>query len=332
MILLDFLQPGAIFVRNGGGTWDSGAYHTSSSTRAATGTKDFAYTESATKVHSSLDPKRINSKPVGKLESRDNDEHPNSTPVLVAFDVTGSNIDRAREFQKKLPTLMELLQKYITDPQVAVAANDDYNYCGTDSIQISEFESDIRVDEHIRNIWLVGLGGGNRGESYDLLLYAAGRKIATDSMEKRDKKGYFFMYADEPIFEQVKASEVLAIYGDRIEADIPIAEMIEEVRRNWNLFVIWPTRGYDFALEQYRKLFAPEEVVESQDPNLLCELIASLVGLYENKATAASVVTDLVAVGAKDADARKVSTALAKYANTATSTLATSGAGKAARL
>lgn len=313
----------------GGGRWDSGAYHSSATTRKLSGVDDFAYTKHATSVHDNLDPKRINTKPFGKLESRDSDDHPNSNPVLVCFDVTGSNHTRAVDFQKSLPNLMDLLNKYITDPQVAVAANDDYNSVGTNSIQISDFESDNRVDDHIRNIFLTGQGGGNDGESYDLLLYAAARKVVLDSVEKRGKKGYMFMYADEPIFPHVSKSQVEQVFGDKVEKDIPIAEIIEEARRNFTIFMIWPkTSSYRHAYEQYVKLFGDEFVLESQHPNLLCELIASTVALYEEK-DADTVITDLVAVGVSDSDAK----ALVKHVGAATaSSLATSGAGKAARL
>jgi hypothetical protein len=313
----------------GGGSWDTGAYHTSTSTRKATGVADFAYTKTATKAHSNLDPLRINSKPFGKLESRDSDDHPLSNPVLVCFDVTGSNRERAVDAQKRLPNLMELLNKYLTDPQVAVAANDDYDYAGLNSIQISDFESDNRVDDHIRNIYLVGLGGGNDGESYDLLLYAAARKVVLDSVEKRGKKGYMFLYADEPIFDHVKKSQVKAIFGDTLERDIPIAEIIEEARRNFNIFVVWPDGGYLHAREKYVKLFGEDSVLTSQHPNLLCELIASTIGLYEDKATPLSVVTDLVAIGVGDREAKALTKSLGHVAGTS---LASSGAGKAARL
>ena len=311
----------------GGGSWDSGTYHSTKSTRAASGVADFAYTQSATNVHANLDPKRINKKPFGKLESRDSADHPESHAVLVCFDVTGSNIDRAVDVQKKLPTLMELLAKYIADPQVAVAANDDYTVVGTNSIQISDFESDIRVDEHIRNIWLVGNGGGNNGESYDLLLYAAARKMVLDSVEKRSKKGYMFLYADELVFPNVLKGEVHDVFGDKLESDIPTVEIIEEAQRNFHIFVIWPRGGEDRAHEQYKKLFGEENVLVSQHPNLLCELIASTVALYENK-PADVVVNDLIAIGVGDADAK----ALVKRAAHSASTLATSGGDKAARL
>jgi hypothetical protein len=224
---------------------------------------------------------------------------------------------------------MDLLNKYLTDPQVAVGANDDYSYAGANSVQISDFESDNRVDDHIRNIFLVGLGGGNDGESYDLLLYAAARKVVLDSVEKRVKKGYLFMYADEPIFDHVNKDEVKAIFGDTIEKNIPIAEIIEEARRNFNIFLIWPDGGYRHAREQYVKLFGDESVLTSQHPNLLCELIASTIGLYEDKVTPASAVKDLVAIGVGDNEAKAL---VKSRGHLAGASLATSGAGKAARL
>ena len=297
---------------------------------------DFAYTATATTVHPNLEPKRINAKPFGKLESRDSADHPNSLPVLVGFDTTGSNSARAVDAQAKLPTLMNLLNKYLDDPQVAVAANDDFQAqvqsrgAHDGALQISDFESDNRVDEHIRNVWLTNNGGGNGGESYDLMLYAAARKTVLDSVEKRGKKGYFFMYADEPIFPNVVKSEVLAVFGDVIEKDIPVEEIIEEARRNFNVFAIWPHGGYDSAKEQYLKLFGKESVLILENPNLICELIVSVVGLYEEKAAPADIVTDLVAVGVSKSDAHALVKLTEHHANTAS--LATSGAGKAARL
>lgn len=279
-------------------------------------------------MHDNLNPARINSKPFGKLESRDSTEHPQSNPVLISFDVTGSNYTRAVVAQQKLPALMDLLQKYLTDPQVAVAANDDFNSVGRSSVQISDFESDNRVDEHIRNIWLTREGGGNDGESYDLILYAAARKVVLDSLERRGKKGYLFLYADEPIFEQVSRAEVENVFGDTLEKDIPIEEIIEEARRNFNVFVLWPEKGYRHAREQYVKLFGEDSVITLQSPELLCELVASTIGLYEDKATPDSVVTDLVAVGVSKENALTIQRNLGKVETD----LIPSGGSKAKRL
>ena len=341
----------------GSGRYDDSVYTSSTASRRATGTPDFAYTATAAatkSIHATLDPKRINSKPFGKLESRDSTEHPESNAVLFCFDVTGSNYTRAVDAQGRLNTLMGLLTKYLPDPQVAVAANDDYKVEPEGAVQISDFESDNRIDEAIRNLWLVRDGGGNDGESYTLLLYAAARKTVLDCFEKRGKKGYMFMYCDEPFYSPtahssgasrgydhlpiVQKDEVKAVFGDDIQADIPLVDIIEEVREKYHLYIIWPEGGYRHAREQYVELFGDESVITSQHPNLICELVASLVGLNEDKITADDAIADLVKVGGLTKSVatdvvKGVSTALVK-AGTSTSVVkrTKNNAGGATRL
>lgn len=265
----------------GGGKYDNATYHSAKAARAAKGIDDFAYTKTAHHVHENLDPRRINKKPFGKLESRDSAEHPESNAVLVSFDVTGSNKTRAIDAQKALPKLMDMLGESLPDVQVAFAANDDYKVEGRNAVQVSDFESDIRIDEHLRNIWLIGDGGGNDGESYDLILYAAARKTVLDCYEKRGKRGYLFLYADEPFFQSIDRREVQDVFGDAIEKDIPIQEMVKEVKATYNTFIIWPRGGYQHALEQYKHLFGEDHVLELQHANLICELIGGTVQAYE---------------------------------------------------
>ncbi len=265
----------------GYGTFDDASYKSAAVTRKATGHKDFEYTENATSIHKSLDPKRIANKPFGLLESRDSEEHPISTPIIVTFDVTGSNYRNAVTAQQKLPDLMAKLKEVCENPQVAIWANDDVNSVGSNAIQLGEFESNNQIDETIRNVWLTGQGGGNSGESYDLLLYAAARKTVTDSYDKRGKKGYMFVYADEPFFPQVSTDDVRNIFGDGSQADIPIGDMIAETKEKWNVFVIWPQNGYAHARRQYEELFGQDHVETLQDPNLLCDKVASMVAAQE---------------------------------------------------
>lgn len=321
----------------GGGRWDDDRYTSSASSRRSAGVDDFAYSATAHSIHASLDPSRILSKPFGKLESRDNTEHPESNAVLVGFDVTGSNISRAKVAQKALPALMNLLGKYLPDPQVAVAANDDWKCHNGGAVQISDFESDNRVDEHIRNIWLVGDGGGNDGESYDLLVYAAARKTVLDCLEKRGRKGYLFLYADEPFMQKVSANEVRDVFGDDIRKDIPIEDIIEEAREMYHVFILWPVGGYEHAREQFERLFGEDYVITLQDPNRICEVIGITIGINEDKIGVADAVTDLVAVGVDPKSAASISKSLVPLSRTKAvakvgGKLPGSGRGKAARL
>lgn len=284
----------------GSGRWDHVAYRSATASRATAGVDDFHYSHTSTAhtpVHPNLDPMRIKDKPFHKLESRDSTEHPQSNAVFVSFDVTGSNIERARVAQQKLPNLMKLLERYLSDPQVAFAANDDITVEDRRSIQISDFESDNRIDEHLRNILLTAKGGGNDGESYDLILFAAAGMTVLDCLEKRGRKGYFFMYADEPIFQGVDPAHVQVIFGATGGEPIPIENVIRKLKESYHVFVLWPDGGYNHAREQYVRLFGEESVVTLQHPNLICEMIGSLVGLTEKKHPKGAIVEDLLEAG-----------------------------------
>lgn len=279
----------------GGGHFDDNVYQDQQTTRASQGRSDFEYSERATSVHPTLNPKRIHTKPFHLLESRDSVEHPISTPIILGFDVTGSNLRNAQVVQKKLPELLGKLQAILDNPQVAIWANDDYKASGpggfTDSVQMGEFESDNRIDDTIRNIWLTGNGGGNGGESYDLLLYGAARKVITDSMEKRNKRGYMFMYADEFFREVVLKKEIKDIFDDVIEANITIQDMITEVLTKWDVYVIWPHGAMTSTREQYTQLFGADKVIILEAPEMICEQVSAIVAKGElefaQRATAA---------------------------------------------
>jgi hypothetical protein len=74
--------------------------------------------------------------------------------------------------QSKLNTLMGLLIKkgYVEHPQISISAIQDAAY-DTIPLQVSQFESGIEIDDHITNLLLLGGGGGNTCESYDLAMY-----------------------------------------------------------------------------------------------------------------------------------------------------------------
>ena len=65
----------------GSGRWSTDVYTAAANYRTGSGASAFPYSDSgARKAHAALDPKGV-----GKPESRDNDEHPFSTPIAVLF-------------------------------------------------------------------------------------------------------------------------------------------------------------------------------------------------------------------------------------------------------
>jgi hypothetical protein len=108
-------------------------------------------------------------------ESRDSDEHPNSVPIIIALDETGS-MGTVPHFLVKdgLPNMMDkIIKAGVADPQVLFLGIGDHE-CDEAPLQVGQFESsDELLDKWLTDIYLEGRGGGNYGESYLLAWFFA---------------------------------------------------------------------------------------------------------------------------------------------------------------
>lgn len=291
----------------GYGSWDADRYVTETATRRSTGTPDFAYTKDvrsgkASTVHESLDPKLMTN---GVRESRDSDEHPESLPVAVMFDVTGSMVKIPEDMQKELVKLMDVIiaKAHIADPHVLVGAIGD-SISDKFPFQVGQFESDNRFDEQLRNIILEGGGGGQNMESYGLAFRFAAYHAVTDAWEKRGKKGYLITIGDENPWPVVTGAEVKSIFGANAE-DETIESLIEKAQEKWELFHIHPlnaNHGHYQVIHKRWKALLGERFMTLENEKLICETIASLVYMLETAKDVDTVVNDLALKGA-DADA-----------------------------
>ena len=82
--------------------------------------------------------------------------------------------------------------------------------CDRAPLQVTQFEADIRLADQLRELWIEGGGGGNRGESYHLPWAFAAMRTSTDCFERRGRKGYLFTIGDEPILPGISAPQSFA--------------------------------------------------------------------------------------------------------------------------
>lgn len=288
----------------GSGRWDTVAYNAATTMRSVKGIADFDYSAKTAaqpvakrKAHPDLDPADLAG---GKVrESRDNTEHPLSTAISVLFDVTGSMVSVPMQLQQRLPDLLEtlLLAGHIDDPQILVGAIGD-GYADQVPLQVGQFESDNRIDEQLRNIFLERGGGGGMEESYELALYFAARQTALDCLEKRGKKGYLFMIGDECPYSVLRSEVVKKAYGKDLINDeaIPVETLVDEVKKKFNFFFITPkqTSNYGKAalVSRWETLIGPN-YIQIDDPDLVVETISTLIGLTEGTADLAGAPSSL---------------------------------------
>ncbi len=305
----------------GGGVWDSGAYTAATSARRASGIDDFDYDHkvksgAAKGVHASLDPLGIkNPDPVKYLfpvrESRDSAEHPDSIPIAMIFDVTGSMRSIPMVLQKKLASLMDVIidKAGLRDPQILVGAVGD-STCDRYPLQVGQFESDNTFDEQLRNIILEGGGGGQSMESYALAYRFAADHTATDAFEKRGKKGYLFTMGDEMPWPTVTAGDVARLFGVEASEDETVESLIARASERWEIFHLFSLDGSyrdDTRVHNRWRELLGERVVMVEDSSLVCEIIAGIVHMLESSYDADRVVSD---IGLSGAAATKVKNAL----------------------
>ena len=234
-----------------------------------------------------MDPTALG--PDGAREARDSEHHPNSVPIVVAFDVTSSMGDIPTRFaQQHLGLLMRLLveQGDVTDPQILIAAVGDA-LIDHAPLQIGQFESGLEMDMWLTRLWLEG-GGGDAPESYLLAHWFAAQHTATDHWEQRGKKGYLFTIGDAAN-KPLSTPQINRVFGYTPDHDVRDADVIAAASERWDIFHILVTRNRRVkggVLRGWRRLLGDRMMLLDQT-SAICTVIASLIGLRENNLTEA---------------------------------------------
>lgn len=133
----------------GCGTWTTKDWDSYTTTRG------FSRTSSASELYKNSAMKdEFNPKNIDVRESCDSNEHPNSSPIILGLDVTGSMSSVLETVSLKLNTLITEIFKRepVTDPQIMFLAFGDeyYDRC---PLQATQFESDIRIAEQLNDVY-----------------------------------------------------------------------------------------------------------------------------------------------------------------------------------
>lgn len=189
----------------------SGSYSFSASTTRAAEYTTMSASEIFTKrsVDSLMNPRNT------VRECRDSADHPNTVPIIIALDVTGSmGYVPDRFIRNEMNKMMAaLFDAGVKDAQVLFMGIGDHE-CDSAPLQVGQFEADDQLlDKWLKSIYLEGGGGGNAGESYLLAWKYAADNTILDSVEKRGTKGFLFTIGDEPTLKSLPGHSVQRIFG-----------------------------------------------------------------------------------------------------------------------
>lgn len=170
-------------------------------------------------------------------ESRDSDEHPESYPVIIALDVTGSMGKIPERLMKGTlnKVMSPIVERGFNDVQVCFIAIGDHE---TDQspLQVGQFEtSDELIEKWLGHTFIEGNGGGNNGESYFLAWSFAADQTVTDAWEKRKKKGLVITIGDEPCLKKISGPAYNHIVGMGAQGSINAYEFAERAKERYHL-------------------------------------------------------------------------------------------------
>ena len=258
----------------GSGSWSSASYDAYSTTRGyakiaatADNVRQFFTNERMPKY---LDPFLVRVR-----ESRDSREHPESTPVILGLDVTGSMGELSASIAKnQLNELMLEIYKTkpVSDPQVLFCMIGDHK---TDDapLQVSQFESDIRIAEQLTQAYFEGHGGGNGGESYLAAWYFAAKHTSVDSWEKRGRKGFLFTIGDECCHDSIDANAIHKIFHDDAERAYTAEELYRAASEKYEVFHLLVGSYAEQGADKYWKDLVGERAVVVDDSSTLPAVI-----------------------------------------------------------
>ena len=130
-------------------------------------------------------------------ECANSEEHPNTIPVILALDVTGSMGKACNETAEALNVIISNLYSKIKDVEFCIMGIGDLAYDDA-PIQMSQFESDIRIAEALDKVYMEHGGGGNGFESYTAAWYMGLYHTKLDCWEQ-GRKGIIITMGDEPL-------------------------------------------------------------------------------------------------------------------------------------
>lgn len=220
----------------GYGSWSAKSYVSKSVARgmsvSADGLLDFS--GSAQELYKSryldpaLDPKGV------IRECRDSEEHPETIPVILALDVTGSMGSAAVEVAKTLNVVMTKLYDSVKDVQFLTMGIGDLAYDRA-PIQASQFESDIRISEQLDKLYFEAGGGGNKYESYTAAWYFGLYHTDLDCW-KRGQKGIIITMGDETLNPYLPCADLNRVTGDTNQTGVETKDLYPKAAEKFDIY------------------------------------------------------------------------------------------------
>ena len=216
----------------GYGSYSASDWNKLKSSRKLSNTQNVQEVFKSTSCNPKFDPQYI-----GTRECFDSEDHPNTTPIVVGLDVTASMGYLATLVATE--ALNDLIMKLystntVEDPALMCAAYGDFR--DRSPLQVTQFESDIRIAEQLLELYFEN---GGHGQVVPTCLWEfLARHTDIDAVKKRGKKGFVFTIGDRAeIRDNFVMETIQRVVGDSIP-NATRENLLKEVQEKFHVFHI----------------------------------------------------------------------------------------------
>lgn len=231
-------------------------------------------------------------------ECVDSPEHPETIPVILALDVSGSMGDTANEVAAELGNIMTELYKEVKDVEFMIAAIDDFVFDKV-PLQVSQFESDIRIAEQLDLVYFEGGGGPNRWESYSSIWAFAGTQTKLDCWN-RGKRGIIITMGDEELNPSIPRKKYEEVTGQKgcytsNDKDIDSKVVYDQVKDKYDIYHINIEHGHRPSMDRWNQVLG-EDHIFGCPVSSLAQVIAQII-VQHNEDSVPAETTDTPVIG-----------------------------------
>lgn len=238
----------------GGGTWTSDSYRSYSCSVGKTLDSRGFVTRGqewhARTIDKALDPKNV------IRECVNSKEHPNTIPVILGLDVTGSMGAACKKTAEALGVIMEDLYTKYKDIEFLVMGIGDVE-CDEYPVQASQFESDVRIAQQLDKLYMEHGGGGNAYESYTAAWQFGVKQCKLDCW-KQGRKGIIITMGDEPLNPYLERSGLNEATGQKNQGNVDTDALYKEAKEKFDIYHIAvddPQDCYDSNATRIKQTF-----------------------------------------------------------------------------
>ncbi|WQJ53398.1 MAG: hypothetical protein [Wendovervirus sonii] len=206
-----------------------------------------------TSLNEAMNPKNV------IRECVNNEEHPNTVPVILGLDVTGSMGSACKETAEALAKIVKTLYNKFKDVEIMIMGIGDFVYDKA-PLQVGQFESDVRIAADLDKIYMEHGGGGNNYESYSAAWYFGLYHTKLDCYDLQKHKGIIITMGDEPLNPNLSNHDINKFIGDTLQANVETPNLYEEASKKFDIFHIAvddPHDCYERNADDIEKTFRP---------------------------------------------------------------------------